>query len=584
MSSTRSRRGPLLHVIVWLVLAIAARPAAAATYRIPQDGDLVRKAAVVVRGVVEKVESSMDREGAIHTDATVTVARVLKGSRVASTIVVRQPGGRVGDRVDVVPGIGSLAPHEEVLLLLDRLPGGAYRLTDFALGKFHVGLAPDGSRFLRRDGLGEATVLGAAIDPDRDAVGFERFVGALATGPASSTTYVLDARQTDAGARIDFSLFIDPNNPAAARWNQFDTGTPVVYKDNATGDADPNHCPTGCHAQVAAGVEDWNGAPGAQVMLSYGGTDSTIGSKCFNQLVNQIQFNDPCGDMSPLNLSNCTGTLAIGGYAATSLGGASIVCSTDPNGPTSIPFLKITKGAIVINKGTGHCLSSCDLEDAVAHETGHTLGSGHSTVGQALMFAFLSSGRCGNLQPDDVDFAVCAYPQQNLTCNVSASPTTGRAPLPVVFNSHAVGGVAPYTFAWDFGDGGQDTAALPSHSYLAPGMFTAAVTVTDANSQTCLGSIPIDVQPCLAPVVTSVTPATKAAILKAVVVGTGFRNHAVVQIDSGGGFVSAPLTRFVTRKKVVGKDVAAIWPAGIQVMVRVLSPTGCPSNAVAVTR
>jgi hypothetical protein len=69
-----------------------------------------------------------------------------------------------------------------------------------------------------------------------------------------------------------------------------------------------------------------------------------------------------------------------------------------------------------------------------------------------------------------------------------------------------------------------------------------------------------------------------------VVLGSGFRKKSTVEIDAGSGFVPAPVTVFKRKTKVVGKDVEAIWPAGVPVNVRVVSPTGCPSNAIPVTR
>src|SRR5260221_7696282 len=113
------------HLLVLSLIATLALPgsggATAATYRVPADDDLVGKAGVILRGVVTEVRSRANDEGALHTDIIVSVSKVFKGSKVGARVVVRQPGGTVGDATEVYPGIGSFAPHEEVLLILDPL-------------------------------------------------------------------------------------------------------------------------------------------------------------------------------------------------------------------------------------------------------------------------------------------------------------------------------------------------------------------------------------------------------------------------------------------------------------------------------
>ena len=64
----------------------------------------------------------------------------------------------------------------------------------------------------------------------------------------------------------------------------------------------------------------------------------------------------------------------------------------------------------------------------------------------------------------------------------TATPPTGTAPFTVAFTGTATDaeGDTPLTYAWDFGDGGTATTANASHTYTAPGTFTATLTVTDA--------------------------------------------------------------------------------------------------------
>ena len=61
------------------------------------------------------------------------------------------------------------------------------------------------------------------------------------------------------------------------------------------------------------------------------------------------------------------------------------------------------------------------------------------------------------------------------------------APLPS-------GGVPPYTFMWNFGDGAQGTGAAPTHVYLNTGTFTAAATAIDSRGMTAQASAEVIVR------------------------------------------------------------------------------------------
>ncbi|UTW61121.1 PKD domain-containing protein [bacterium SCSIO 12741] len=54
-------------------------------------------------------------------------------------------------------------------------------------------------------------------------------------------------------------------------------------------------------------------------------------------------------------------------------------------------------------------------------------------------------------------------------------------PLTTTFNNSSVGGAAPVTYAWDFGDGNSSSATSPTHTYTAAGFYDVTLIVTDAN-------------------------------------------------------------------------------------------------------
>ncbi|MCI4345305.1 MAG: PKD domain-containing protein, partial [Thermoplasmata archaeon] len=92
------------------------------------------------------------------------------------------------------------------------------------------------------------------------------------------------------------------------------------------------------------------------------------------------------------------------------------------------------------------------------------------------------------------------------TAAVRETPASGTAPLTVQFSGSATGGVAPYSFAWTFGDGTTGTGASPSHVYRTTGSFTARLTVTDSLKGTGAATAGITVHPPTLAV--TVTPST----------------------------------------------------------------------------
>jgi hypothetical protein len=73
-----------------------------------------------------------------------------------------------------------------------------------------------------------------------------------------------------------------------------------------------------------------------------------------------------------------------------------------------------------------------------------------------------------------------------------------------LFTTPSSGGVAPYTFMWDFGDGAAGAGSAPSHAYMNTGNFTATVTATDSRGISDKASVPV--------VVRSVTGTWRATI------------------------------------------------------------------------
>jgi len=61
----------------------------------------------------------------------------------------------------------------------------------------------------------------------------------------------------------------------------------------------------------------------------------------------------------------------------------------------------------------------------------------------------------------------------------------------VDFTGSASGGTSPYTYSWNFDDGGSSSSQNPSHTYSNAGTYTATLTVTDSNSNQASDSLTI---------------------------------------------------------------------------------------------
>ena len=75
-----------------------------------------------------------------------------------------------------------------------------------------------------------------------------------------------------------------------------------------------------------------------------------------------------------------------------------------------------------------------------------------------------------------------------LRATASASTSSGNAPLMVPFKAAATGGHAPFTYAWEFGDGTHGSGSRANHTY-GPGAFHPRLTVRDAAGGTWSGSV-----------------------------------------------------------------------------------------------
>lgn len=81
----------------------------------------------------------------------------------------------------------------------------------------------------------------------------------------------------------------------------------------------------------------------------------------------------------------------------------------------------------------------------------------------------------------------------------AAFPLGGASPLVVTFTTSTRGGVGPFTYSWEFGDGTSASFANGTHTYVAPGGFSGRLWVNDSLGLSAETSIHVAVE--LAPTV-----------------------------------------------------------------------------------
>lgn len=82
-----------------------------------------------------------------------------------------------------------------------------------------------------------------------------------------------------------------------------------------------------------------------------------------------------------------------------------------------------------------------------------------------------------------------------LDCQATADPPIGPTPLPVTFTATVNGGLPPYKFYWDLGNGYSDTSETASYTYYLPRVYNAMLFVTDSQGTTCSTSVQVTAQP-----------------------------------------------------------------------------------------
>jgi PKD repeat protein len=155
--------------------------------------------------------------------------------------------------------------------------------------------------------------------------------------------------------------------------------------------------------------------------------------------------------------------------------------ATDPDGPESQLSYRWDFGddnGIQFGRVVRHTYMEAGVYDATVRVTD---AAGVVTTSESIRITVLNPP--GNMPPN--------------TPEAAADPIRGTAPLAVQFSTHPTDPDAdtPLTVTWDFGDGSPPAtgARPPVHTYTAPGVYTATVTVRDPGGLTATDTVQVTV-------------------------------------------------------------------------------------------
>jgi PKD repeat protein len=105
---------------------------------------------------------------------------------------------------------------------------------------------------------------------------------------------------------------------------------------------------------------------------------------------------------------------------------------------------------------------------AAREHVGHgQTATNETTANQTAISETAKNETIGSPLVADLDFSVCS------SCSRSTD-------ISVTFTDKSVGGVKPYEYYWDFGDGSNSTQENPRHRYASADNYTVTLTVTDS--------------------------------------------------------------------------------------------------------
>lgn len=121
--------------------------------------------------------------------------------------------------------------------------------------------------------------------------------------------------------------------------------------------------------------------------------------------------------------------------------------------------------------------TTCTISNLIDGKTYYFSATDYDASGMESGYSNEVSTVAGGTAPTGTSGGGTTTGSTPLTTSISATPTSGPAPLAVVFTSTASGGTVS-SYSWSFGDGTSSTEANPKKTYSTAGTYTVSLTVT----------------------------------------------------------------------------------------------------------
>ncbi|MEO0133067.1 MAG: PKD domain-containing protein [candidate division WOR-3 bacterium] len=252
-----------------------------------------------------------------------------------------------------------------------------------------------------------------------------------------------------------------------------------IFPDKTTGSA-----PLTVHFTTAVS----GGCGSYQYNWNFGDGQQGTGSEVYHQFSSDGTYNVVL-TVSEIGSGNCTGRTGSSSTTIT-VGAGNLTATIVANPSSGPPPLSVN---FTCNASGG---SGCYTNYAWNFGNGQTYSGSNNSASTTYSNVGTYTVSCSvtDSNYNSVQATTTVTVTSGLTLSASASPTSAAsAPVTVTFTCAVSGGQTPYSYLWEFGDGGTSIEQNTTHTYTANGTYFARITVADGNGLSASKTITIKV-------------------------------------------------------------------------------------------